>query len=45
MWGGDFLVLRKILCGIDLVGYRLECGSLAIDVEPCVVMDFFLHIT
>lgn len=35
------MILRKILCGIDLVGYRLECGSLAIDVEPRVVMDSF----
>ena len=41
MWGGDFLVLRKILCGIDLVGYWLECGYLAIDVEQSVAMDSF----
>lgn len=41
MWGGDFLVLRKIFCDIDLVGYRLECGSLAIDVKPSVVLDSF----
>ena len=41
MWGGDFLVLRKILCGIDIVGYRLECGSLAIDVKLSVVLDSF----
>ena len=41
MWGGDFLVLRKILCGIDLVGFRLECGSLAIDVKPSVVLGSF----
>lgn len=39
--GGDFLVLRKILCGVNLVGYRLECGSLAIDVKPSVVLDSF----
>ena len=35
------MVLRKILCGIDLVGYRLECGSLAIDIKPSVVLDSF----